>query len=428
MASSSRKKIAITQDIDAAGERFSEFNMLQQVICGFLPAEPAKILSCGMSELALELARMGHFVDVAALSPQDPFWEIMRSESKNINARILVESDAHDLSRISDESYEVIILHSHFFQGLDKKNRRNNLIEAKRILCPNGFLFILLINIYGAIEAAVRNETGCKNPNRNVLMELKEKGVIERNVHTKQELFEILSKPQYHEDLCWQAGFEVDGTYGVGKWLSLIKNGFLSLLDMNETEWNKLIDYILRDTDRQSCSQYSLLVAKKPAWQSVLKTIVDKLNSESIQYTVVGGTSAALQGVPIRVKDIDLEMSRESVYRFQDLFQDEICQAVVYCEDLNYSSFLGKYEFNGVPVEIFADLKRREEGRWVDTCAKTSREINLDQEKICVSWLEEETVAYIRRGRIARAALCMAKCDQARMLSLLRGDVEIGVI
>jgi hypothetical protein len=428
VASSNRKEYAINQYVDAAGECLSELKMLPQVICKFFSAQPAKILFCGISEIALELARMGHLVDVVAPPSQEPLIEIIRSESQKISVHISIESDTYSLSKISDETYEVIILHGHFFQGVDENSRRKNLIEAKRILCANGLLFILLVNFYGAIEAAVKNEVVYQNSNMNVLKGLKEMGVFERNIHTKKALFDILSKPRRYEELCWQTRFEVEGTISIGKWLSLIEKGFLSLQDMDEIDWEKLFDPIQEVPDHKSCSQYFLLVAKKPAWQPVLKSIVNKLNSESIQYNVVGGTSVALQGVPIKVKDIDLEMSRESIYRFQDLFQDEICQAVVYCEDLNYSSFLGKFEFECVPVEIFADLKRREKGRWVDTCARTSREIDLDTVKICASWLEEETIAYIRRGRMARAALCIAQCDQARMLSLLRGEVEIGVI
>ena len=36
-----------------------------------------------------------------------------------------------------------------------------------------------------------------------------------------------------------------------------------------------------------------------------------------------------------------------------------------------------------------------------------------------VSWLEEETLAYIRRGRLDRAALCLPRCDRGRLLALL---------
>ena len=45
-----------------------------------------------------------------------------------------------------------------------------------------------------------------------------------------------------------------------------------------------------------------------------------------------------------------------------------------------------------------------------------------------VSWLEEEALAYIRRGRLERAALMLPHCDHARLVALLRGQVKTPVL
>jgi hypothetical protein len=45
-----------------------------------------------------------------------------------------------------------------------------------------------------------------------------------------------------------------------------------------------------------------------------------------------------------------------------------------------------------------------------------------------VSWLEEEALAYIRRGRLERTAQCLPYCDQGRLLALLRSEVPTAVI
>jgi hypothetical protein len=70
------------------------------------------------------------------------------------------------------------------------------------------------------------------------------------------------------------------------------------------------------------------------------------------------------------------------------------------------------------------DLQRWEEGRWVDTRTRTETQAVLDGVQVRVSWLEEETLAYIRRGRMERAALCLQRCDPQKLLALIRGDVE----
>jgi hypothetical protein len=42
--------------------------------------------------------------------------------------------------------------------------------------------------------------------------------------------------------------------------------------------------------------------------------------------------------------------------------------------------------------------------------------------------LEEETLAYIRRGRLDRASLCLPECSPNRLLALLRGQQPTQVI
>ena len=93
-----------------------------------------------------------------------------------------------------------------------------------------------------------------------------------------------------------------------------------------------------------------------------------------------------------------------------------------------YRSHFGRFDFDGVAVEVIGDLRRREGGRWVPTRAKTETTVNLDGVPVRVSWLEEETLAYVRRGRLDRAAQCLPHCDQVRLLALLRGEQDIGVL
>ncbi|GAB4531399.1 MAG: hypothetical protein Kow0063_10620 [Anaerolineae bacterium] len=145
-------------------------------------------------------------------------------------------------------------------------------------------------------------------------------------------------------------------------------------------------------------------------------------------YKVVGGAAAALHGVPLPVKDLDLEMDVEDAYRFQALFAGHVVEPVALRESQTYRSHLGRFDFDGLPVEVMGDLHRREAGRWVPTAAATQTVVDLDGTPVVVSWLEEETLAYIRRGRLERAALCLPHCDRDRLLALLRREQDMGVL
>jgi hypothetical protein len=73
-------------------------------------------------------------------------------------------------------------------------------------------------------------------------------------------------------------------------------------------------------------------------------------------------------------------------------------------------------------------LQRREGDCWVPTWARTLDLLDLDGVSVRVSSLEEETLAYIRRGRLERAAECLLKCDPQRLRRLLSGAEACGVL
>jgi len=166
----------------------------------------------------------------------------------------------------------------------------------------------------------------------------------------------------------------------------------------------------------------------KPRWRTVLRQIARRLEKAGVAYKVVGGASAALHGVPVPVKDLDIETDAEGAYRFQALFADHVVESVALRESEVYRSHFGRFDFEGVAVEVIGDVHRWEAGGWVPTAAATETTVDLDGVPVRVSWLEEETLAYVRRGRLDRVAQCLPHCDQSRLLALLRGEQDIGVL
>lgn len=73
-------------------------------------------------------------------------------------------------------------------------------------------------------------------------------------------------------------------------------------------------------------------------------------------------------------------------------------------------------------------LQRREGNAWVLTEVAYTEPIRVDGTPVKASWLEEEALAYIRRGRLDRTALCLPRCDRDRLVALPRSDTKAGVI
>jgi hypothetical protein len=163
-------------------------------------------------------------------------------------------------------------------------------------------------------------------------------------------------------------------------------------------------------------------------FHSTLRRLAGELDRLGLEYKVVGGASATLHGVPLPVKDLDLEVSAEGAYRFQQHFGEYAFQPVAISESAVYRSHFGKFEIDGVKIEVMGDLQRREGDCWVPTWTRTLDLLDLDGVSVRVSWLEEETLGYIRRGRLERAAECLLKCDPERLVRLLRGLEPCGVL
>ncbi len=122
------------------------------------------------------------------------------------------------------------------------------------------------------------------------------------------------------------------------------------------------------------------------------------------------------------MKDLDIETDPGGAYRFAELFAAHVVEPVALKEGRSYRSHFGRFDFDGVQVEIMGRLERREAEAWIPTEVVNAELIDLEGTPVHASWLEEETLAYIRRGRLDRAALCLPRCDQERLLALLRGD------
>jgi hypothetical protein len=228
--------------------------------------------------------------------------------------------------------------------------------------------------------------------------------------------------------LFWEVGLEVQALLGVEGLVSMIEGQITSLQGELWQCWVELNYRVASDPSIHGYMEHLLLVAQKPRWRQVLRRVASELQQAGLEYKLSGGASTALHGVWLPVKDLDLEMDAVHAYRFQQLFQEYVTQPVALSENDRYRSHFGRFEINRVSLEVMGDLQRREGEQWKPSWTRTLELIDLDGTPVRVSWLEEETLAYMRRGRLERAAQCLSKCNQERLSSLMRGEEPCGVL
>ena len=408
----------------------TEFAVTLRALTEYLPPVPARVLDCGggPGRYAIELARSRYQVTLFDLSP-----ECLRlAEKKAGEAGVALagyeQGTATDLSRFPDEAFDALLLLGPLYHLLGEADRHQALAEAWRVLKPGGLLFAAFISRYAVPRYTAVNDPAWPHEQKERLEMLLATGALLPRDKDELEFTAHFDHPTEVGPLCQSAGFEVLTILGVEGLVDQIEKEVNALSGETWDAWVDLNYQVAPDPSLHGSTAHLLVVAAKPRWRAVLRQIVQRLDEAEIAHKVVAGAAVALHGVPIPVKDLDLETDANGAYRFQSLFPDRVVEPVALRESETYRSHLGRFAFDGVTVEAMGDLHRREADGWVPTATATQTVVKLEGTPVHVFWLEEETLAYIRRERMERAAQCLAHCDRDRLLALLRGDREVGVL
>lgn len=132
-----------------------------------------------------------------------------------------------------------------------------------------------------------------------------------------------------------------------------------------------------------------------------LKTIKERIGEEDIRWVIVASTSLALQGVDIEPKDIDILTDKEGAFQINILLKEYETKPVSFGRFDPFRSYFGKFEINGIGVEVMGDLETRINDRWVRISHRLNepKVIKLGDFNIPVSCLQEHLEAYVTIGR-----------------------------
>ena len=424
----------------------TEFAITLRALLQHLPPAPCRVLDCGggPGRYAIELARLGYEVTLfdlsagnlalarekEAASRPEAAMQPAAAEMQPGAAVPLAAFDqgtALDLSRYGDASFDAVLLMGPLYHLLEEEERLRALSEARRVLRPGGPLFAAFITRF-----AVHRDAAAHYFTEPLALP----GLYESIEQTGQlppregvTFVAYFAHPDEVEPLMRRAGLEVDEILGVEGFVSIIEDQGVNALTGPEWDWWLEANWRgAHEAALRGAVEHLLVVARNPAWRSVLVRVVRWMQEAGIPCKVIAGASVTLHGVPINVKDIDIETDVAGVHRCAELFGDHLLGPVTHSDNGVYRSHFARFNFDGVDVEIMGDLHRREGDGWVPTMSLTETTVELDDVTIRLPWLEEELLAYLRRGRMQRASQILPYCDRDRLLALLRGQVKTHAI
>lgn len=408
----------------------TEFAVTLRALAEHLPPPPARVLDCGggPGRYAIELTRQGYEVTLFDLSSECLRMAEEKAAEVGVKLAGFEHGTATDLSRFPDDAFDAVLLMGPLYHLLEEAERRQALAEATRVLKPGGPLLAAFISRHAALRWAAAHEPTWPLEHRALTETILTTGVLPPTKEERPAFVAYFAHPTEVVPLCRAAGLEVVTVLGVEGLISMIEDGVNALSGKAWETWVDLNCRVAPDPSIHGLVEHLLAVAVKPRWRAALRKIARRLDEAGVAYKVVGGACPALHGVPLSVNDVDIETDAEGARRFQTLFADRVLEPVALSEGEIYRSHFGRFGFDGVTVEVMGDLHRREGDRWLPSAATTETTIDLDGMAVRVSWLEEETLAYIRRQRLDRAAQCLPHCDPERLLALLRGEQATSVL
>jgi hypothetical protein len=127
----------------------------------------------------------------------------------------------------------------------------------------------------------------------------------------------------------------------------------------------------------------------------VLKTICKEL--KGVNWTLVGSANLALQGVEVRVGDIDILTDKKGALLIDRLLRQFRVEEVKYRKSGKFSSYFGKFKIDNVKVEVMGDLSlRNKSGKWVQrgSLLLNKEFIKLGKSKVPTIPLDFELIGY----------------------------------
>lgn len=407
-----------------------EYALTLRVLANYLPPPPARVLDCGggPGRYALALTEQGYEVTLFDLSEGNLAFAREKASETGVRPADLQQGDARDLSQFADAEFDAVLLMGPLYHLLEIEDRRRAVREARRVLRPGGRMLASFITRYAA-----HLDLAQKDPAR--LLEagaLYERILVDGRLPPRSgqgdEFVAYFAHPTEARPFFLGCGLDVLAVLAQEGLTGPLEEHLKGLAPDAWQAWVDVNYETASEATIQGSAAHLLVVTERPRWQAALVRIGRTLTQTGVPYKVVGGTAGRLHGMDFPVNDLDLETTKEGAYRFGELFAAEVVDPVALRETETYRSHIGRFAFDGVRVEVLGEMARRENSDWVPTSALTTTIVELDGVPLPVSWLEEETLAYMRRGRLDRAGACLPHCDPERLRGLLRGEIPTNVV
>jgi len=145
----------------------------------------------------------------------------------------------------------------------------------------------------------------------------------------------------------------------------------------------------------------------EPVHRRALLLVLEKLKGFPHPWVVTGSCGMALQGMPLKVHDIDLQTTASGALAMEQTLGGQPLSKMTYKSLEKIRSLLGALELENVKIEIIGDMQKLlPDGSWEQPVDISAHRIWVcfENQQVPVFSLQYEMGAYRLMGRIQRAA------------------------
>ena len=192
----------------------TELAVTMKALLENLPEIPADLIDIGSGpgRYSIELAKVGYRITLVDLSEMSLDLAKEKASEANIKFQDLIKQDATDLSRVSGNSFDGVLLFGPLYHLLEEDQRIKAILEAKRVLKPGCFFFATFITRFAPFRDSASRQPDWVVNNNDYAHEVLKSG---RHTEGKEFPNAYFAHPDEIQPLMEGCGFTTISVLGV---------------------------------------------------------------------------------------------------------------------------------------------------------------------------------------------------------------------
>lgn len=240
----------------------TEFAVTMKALLNHLPESPADLIDIGSGpgRYSIELTKGGYRITLVDLSEASLDLAKEKAADANVKFQDVIQQGATDLSIIPDSSFDGVLLFGPLYHLLDEDQRRQAILQAKRVLKYGGPFFATFITRFAPFRDSASRQTDWV-----VIDHEYARSVLKSGMHTKGKEFPnaYFAHPDEIQPLMEDCGLSTIKMVGVE---GIVAGHEEEVNKLQGSDWEKWVDLNFQlglEPSLYGASDHILYIGKK---------------------------------------------------------------------------------------------------------------------------------------------------------------------